>query len=88
MNWAQFWDPVAVGFEHWTYNDVFGTHITSDEVYRFLLMVFIFFLAIPLTRSNYLNKRSYSTAVGLHLLAGVWFAVDLIRFVCFVSSVG
>ena len=79
LNWAQIWDPVAVDFEHWTYNDALGVHITSDEVYRFSLMIVIFFIFFPLTQTNYLNKRSFSFAIVLHIFAAVVYALDLVR---------
>ena len=79
LNWAQIWDPVAVDFEFWTYNDRFGVHITSDEVYRFCLSFTIFFVMLPLTQTNFLNKRSFSTAIVLHLFAAICYAGDLIR---------
>ena len=73
LNWSKPWDPAAV--ENWTFNDECGVHLTSDELYRFFLMIALFCLIFPLTRSRFLNRRSYSTAIALHLFAGVWYAI-------------
>ena len=40
LNWTKFWDPAAV--QGWTFNDHKGVHLTSDEVYRFMLIIVIF----------------------------------------------
>ncbi|XP_078378687.1 uncharacterized protein LOC144661740 [Oculina patagonica] len=77
MNWSKFWDPAAV--QGWTFNDHTGVHLTADEIYRFVLMIVIFCLFFPLSRSNYANQRSYSLAMALHVFAGIWYAVDNIR---------
>ena len=77
LNWTKFWDPAAV--ENWTFNDSTGVHLTSDEIYRLALMIGLFCVLFPLTRSSFLNDRSYSLAIGLHAFAGVWYAIDNIR---------
>ncbi|XP_066910553.1 uncharacterized protein [Clytia hemisphaerica] len=77
LNWTKIWDPAAV--ENWTFNDSKGVHLTSDEIYRLLLMVALFCLIFPLTRSQFLNNRSYSLAIAIHAFAGVWYAIDNIR---------
>lgn len=77
LNWTKFWDPAAV--QGWTFNDHKGVHLTSDEIYRFMLVIVIFCLFVPLSRSNYANKRSYSLAMALHVFAGIWYAIDNIR---------
>ena len=77
LNWTKPWDPAAV--TNWTFNDKCGVHLTSDELYRFFLMIGLFCFVFPLTRSKFLNKRSYSFAIALHLFAGVWYAIDNIR---------
>ena len=77
LNWSKFWDPAAV--QGWTFNDHTGVHLTSDEIYRFVLMIVLFCLIFPLSRSHYANQRSYSLAMTLHVFAGIWYAVDNIR---------
>ena len=77
LNWSKIWDPAAV--QGWTFNDHTGVHLTSDEIYRFVLMIVLFCLLFPLSRSNYLNHRSYSLAMTLHAFAGIWYAIDNIR---------
>ena len=77
LNWTKFWDPAAV--EGWTFVDKSGVHLTSDEVYRLVLMIVLFCFLFPLSRSNYLNNRSFSVAIGLHAFAGIWYSVDNIR---------
>ena len=77
LNWSKFWDPAAVS--GWTFNDHRGVHLTSDEIYRFVLMIVIFCFFFPLSRSHYANQRSYSLAMALHAFAGIWYAVDNIR---------
>ncbi|XP_022792345.1 uncharacterized protein LOC111331484 isoform X2 [Stylophora pistillata] len=77
LNWTKFWDPAAL--QGWTFNDHKGVHLTSDEIYRFMLVIVIFCLIVPLSRSNYANKRSYSLAMALHVFAGIWYAIDNIR---------
>ncbi|XP_057311384.1 uncharacterized protein LOC130649170 [Hydractinia symbiolongicarpus] len=77
LNWTKWWDPAAV--ENWSFNDKSGVHLTSDEIYRLLLMIILFCFLFPLSRSSYLNDRSYSFAIALHAFAGVWYAIDNIR---------
>lgn len=77
LNWTKPWDPAAV--EGWTFNDHKGVHLTSDEIYRFVLMIVLFCFFFPLSRSNYANQRSYSLAMALHIFAGIWYAIDNIR---------
>ena len=77
LNWSTFWDPAAVN--NFTFNDHTGVHLTSDEIYRLVLMIVLFCFLFPLSRSEYLNNRSYSVAIGLHVLAGVWYSIDNIR---------
>lgn len=77
LNWSKFWDPAAV--QDWTFNDHTGVHLTSDELYRFALMIVLFCIFFPLSRSNYANQRSYSLAMTLHVIAGIWYAIDNIR---------
>ena len=77
LNWTKFWDPAAV--VGWSMNNKSGVHLTSDEVYRLVLMIVLFCFLFPLSRSNYLNNRSFSLAIGLHAFAGIWYAVDNIR---------
>ena len=77
LNWTKIWDPAAV--ENWTFNDAKGVHLTSDEIYRFVLMIVLFCLLFPLSRSRYLNSRSYSLAMAIHAFAGIWYAIDNIR---------
>ena len=77
LNWSTFWDPAAV--HNWTFNDHRGVHLTADEIYRFVLMIVMFCFLFPLSRSEYLNSRSYSTAITIHTLAGIWYAIDNIR---------
>lgn len=77
LNWTKPWDPAAV--EGWTFNDHKGVHLTSDEIYRFVLMIVLFCFFFPLSRSNYANQRSYSLAMALHVFAGIWYAIDNIR---------
>ena len=77
LNWSTFWDPAAV--TNWTFNDHRGVHLTADEIYRFVTMIVLFCFLFPLSRSEYLNNRSYSTAITLHVFAGIWYAVDNIR---------
>ncbi|KAJ7382880.1 hypothetical protein OS493_032253 [Desmophyllum pertusum] len=77
LNWTKFWDPAAV--QGWTFNDHTGVHLTSDEIYRFMIVIVIFCIFVPLSRSNYANQRSYSLAMALHVFAGIWYAVDNIR---------
>ena len=77
LNWTKFWDPAAV--QGWTFNDHRGVHLTSDEVYRFMLIIVIFCIFVPLSRSHYANQRSYSLAMALHVFAGIWYAIDNIR---------
>ncbi|XP_068670298.1 uncharacterized protein [Montipora foliosa] len=77
LNWSTFWDPAAV--HDWTYNDHNGVHITSDEIYRLVLMIALFCIFFPLSRSQYVNQRSYSLAMALHAFAGIWYAIDNIR---------
>ncbi|KAJ7355034.1 hypothetical protein OS493_028242 [Desmophyllum pertusum] len=77
MNWTKFWDPAAV--QGWTFNDHTGVHLTSDEIYRFTLVIVLFCFFFPLSRSNYATQRSYSFAMALHVFAGIWYAIDNIR---------
>ena len=77
LNWSKFWDPAAV--QGWTFNDHTGVHLTSDEIYRFLLMIVLFCFFFPLSRSNYANQKSYTLAITLHAFAGIWYAIDNIR---------
>lgn len=77
LNWTKIWDPAAV--ENWTFNDSKGVHLTSDEIYRFVLVIALFCFLIPLSRSRFLNNRSYSLAMSIHCFAGVWYAIDNIR---------
>lgn len=77
LNWSTFWDPAAV--HNWSFNDYRGVHLTADEIYRFVLTIVIFCFLFPLSRSEYLNNRSYSTAMALHVLAGILYAIDNIR---------
>ena len=77
LNWSRFWDPAAV--EGWTFNDYRGVHLTSDEIYRFLIMIVIFCILFPVSRSHYANKRSYSLAMALHIFAGILYAIDNFR---------
>lgn len=77
LNWTKWWDPAAI--ENWSFNDKSGVHLTSDEIYRLLLMIILFCFLFPLSRSSYLNDRSYSFAIALHAFAGVWYAIDNIR---------
>ena len=37
LNWTKIWDPAAV--EGWSFNNETGVHLTSDEIYRFVLMI-------------------------------------------------
>lgn len=77
LNWTKFWDPAAVsGLQM---NDVDGVHMTLDEIYRLLLMFLLFGVLFPLSRSFYLNRRSYSLALMIHSIAAIWYAVDNIR---------
>ena len=77
LNWSEFWDPAAV--QGWTFNDHTGVHLTADEMYRFMIVVVIFCIFVPLSRSHYANHRSYSLAMALHIFAGIWYAIDNIR---------
>ena len=77
LNWTKFWDPAAV--EGWSTIDAHGVHLTSDELYRLILMIFLFFFLFPLSRSSFLNERSYTFAIVLHAVAGIWYSVDNIR---------
>ncbi|KAK2548788.1 hypothetical protein P5673_030931 [Acropora cervicornis] len=77
LNWSTFWDPAAV--HGWTFNDHTGVHLTADEIYRFVLMIVLFCIFFPLSRSQYVNRRSYSLAMALHVFAGIWYAADNIR---------
>ncbi|XP_068716302.1 uncharacterized protein [Montipora foliosa] len=77
LNWSTFWDPAAV--HGWTFNDHNGVHLTVDEIYRFVLMIVLFCIFFPLSRSHYVNQRSYSLAIALHVFAGIWYAIDNIR---------
>ena len=77
LNWSEFWDPAAV--QGWTFNDHTGIHLTADEIYRFMIIIVIFCIFVPLSRSHYANHRSYSLAMALHIFAGIWYAIDNIR---------
>ena len=77
LNWSTFWDPAAV--QGWTFNDQTGVHLTADEIYRFANIIVLFCILFPLSRSQYVNQRSYSLAMALHVFAGIWYAIDNIR---------
>ena len=77
LNWSKFWDPAAV--QGWTFNDHTGVHLTADEIYRFMLIIVVFCIFVPVSRSHYANQRSYSLAMALHVFAGIWYAIDNIR---------
>ena len=77
LNWSTFWDPAAI--PGWIYNDHNGVHLTSDEIYRFVNIIALFCIIFPLSRSQYVNRRSYSLAMALHVFAGIWYAADNIR---------
>ena len=77
LNWSTFWDPAAVN--GWIFNDYNGVHLTADEIYSFVPTIALFCIFFPLSRSQYVNRRSYSLAMVLHVLDGIWYAVDNIR---------
>ena len=63
----------------WSFNDQYGVHLTNDEVFRYANNMVLFLFIFPLTRSNWLNVRSYSFAIALHVFAGIWHIIDNVR---------
>ena len=77
LNWTKWWDPAA--YSNWKFNDARGVRIGSDEIYRLVSMLLLFFFLFPLTLSRFLNTRSYSLAITLHAFAGIFYAADNLR---------
>lgn len=70
-------DPAAVdGFK---FSRPDGPHITSDEIFRFTLVIVLFCILFPISRSKWLNDRSYSFAIVIHGFAAFMFAIDNVR---------
>ena len=77
FNWDEWWDPCVKAF---------GPYVTSerilytwDEVFRFSLIIVIFCLLLPLSRSNWMLAKSFSVAMGVHAFVGFAFMVDMVR---------
>ena len=77
LNWTRIYDPAAVDGFKFTRPD--GAHITSDEIFRFTLVVVLFFFLFPLSRSKWLNDRSYTAAMVIHGFAAFMFGIDNVR---------
>ena len=77
LNWTRIYDPAAVdGFK---FSRPDGVHITSDEVFRFTLIMVLFGVLFPISRSKWLNDRSYTLAIIIHGFAAFMFGIDNVR---------
>lgn len=56
--------------------------LAPDDVWRLIEMTFIFLILIPLsmwTKVKMCRRSRYTTAMIIHLIAGIMFAIDIIR---------
>ena len=77
FDWSNWWDPFVKTFQKYvTYENVF---LTWDEIFRLVLIILIFCFMLPLSRSNWMLRKSYSIAMSMHAFVGFAFMVDMVR---------